>query len=171
MISLTPYCTQGEMERFFSAQGVTAFSDHDESGANDTGVVDDCIERATTEITDLAHNWYDQTGLLLSPTVKRWAVVVATFYLCELRGNPVPESIANDYMRIMGPGGFLERLAEGKYKLAGVPMRAALVPTFSNLTVDRRYQRSNVRVTNNSSTETSTRQQDTSRDVPGSYGF
>lgn len=171
VISLTPYCTQEELERFFSSQGVTAFADHDEDGDADTDVIPDVILRATTEITDFAQVWYDQAGLLQSPTIKRWACVVATFYLCELRGNDPPASIAKDYERIMGKDGWLERLQAGTYKLAGIPLRAALVPTFSNLEVDRRMPYSNVRVTPNSSQETTTRKQDSTLNLPGVMGY
>lgn len=162
MISLTPYCTKAEVERFFSPQGVEAFADHDEDGddAEDDLVVDDAILRATTEITDFAQTWYDQAGLLQSPTVKRWCVVMATYYLCEVRGNDPPASITRDYERIMGAGGFLERLQAGNYKLAGIPMRASLLPTFSNLQIDRRFRDRTARVTENSSPEPTTRQQD-----------
>ncbi len=141
------YCTEAEMKRRFSTYGITAYADHDEDGVSDTDVTDDSIIRATEEINLYAMQQYSEVGLASSRLIKRWCTDLAVFFHCELRGNPVPESLQREYDRIMAE---LERVRAGILQIPGLAKRGDLRPSFSNLTVDRRYPRSiirNVRVT------------------------
>jgi phage gp36-like protein len=140
---LTTYCTEAQMQRLFSGDGVTAFSDHNADGVADTSVVDDCIEQATEEINAYAMQRYSDTALSGSNLVTRWCTVLAVYFLCERRGNSPPASLQSEFERIMAK---LQQIPSGIFKLPGVATRSDFRPGFSNVTVDRRYQYSKVRV-------------------------
>ena len=138
------YTTQAKMERMFSVYGVLSFADHDVNGSNDTGVIDDCISWATEEINLYTWQRYTAATLATLSIVDRWATTLAVYKLTMLRGNPPPESLAEECKRIF------EQLADvqsGKLTLPNAPVRSDLTPGFANLTIDRRYQRNTVRVT------------------------
>ena len=139
-------CSQKEMERQFSPLGVLSFSDHNDDGSGDAGVVDDCINGATAEVFFATNAFYNPADLVGHPLVKRWAIVLAVFYLCELRGNPPPESLVKEYERVMEK---LALVTEGR-PIPDVAFKANLSPSASNITIDRRYGQRTVRVTENS---------------------
>ena len=140
-------CDREDMIRHFSYRGIVSFSDHDQCGEEDVEVLDDCIERASDELEGYLYPLYRSESLPLSRTVRHWATVVACFFLCEKRGNPVPDSLYDEYMRIMQiPGGLVDRTRRGIFVLPCIPRTNVNVPSFSNLTVDRRYRREKIRV-------------------------
>jgi phage gp36-like protein len=158
------YCDLDDMQRLFSSYGVTAFADHDGDGQDDSEVTNDCINQATEEINLYCQQWYEPDDLATSTLVNRWCTVLATFFLCERRGNPVPDSLANEFNRIAAK---LEQILAGTLKLPGLAMRDDMRPSMSNLTVDRRYRQSRIRVTEQNSTDAPTRlTQDVTTDVP-----
>jgi len=138
------YCTEADIQRLFSAGGVTSFADHDSDGIADTGVVDDCINHASQEIELYCRRRYSTTGLAACSLVNRWTTVLATAYLCERRGNPVPESLAKEATRILEE--LLPKVASGELSLPGIEYAADMRPMHSNLTIDRRYPYSKIRV-------------------------
>jgi phage gp36-like protein len=144
----TLYCTQAEMERLFSTAGVLAFSDHEQTGETDTDVTTDCINQATEEINAYAMQRYSASALSGSTLINRWATVLAVYFLCERRGNAPPASLAGEFERIMLK---LEKIPSGGFRLPDVAYRSDFRPGFSNMTVDRRYQFSKVRVVPTSS--------------------
>lgn len=151
------YCTEAELQRYLSTQGVTDFADHDDDGNADTGVVDDCINQATEEIDLYARQRYTQAGLEASTLINRWAVTIAARFLCQRRGNVVPDVIEREWQRIADPdSGLLARVAKGLIQLPGVELRGSIRPTISNLTVDRHYDYSTIRVTKTNSTNSPT---------------
>ena len=147
----TTYSTITELRRYLSAQGVTDFADHDSSGAADSQVVADCINYGTSKINDYAGMRYDVSTLntsSASETVKHWCIVLAAYRLCHTRGNPVPDSILNEFDRIMDPrDGELIMLSQGRYQIHGLSLRYDSAPTMSNLLVDRRHHHINIRMT------------------------
>ena len=152
------YTDQDRIERLLSRCGVVSFSDHNREGDPDDGVVDDCINRAAQETELFATQRYAQAGLVNSPLFVEWNTLVAAYFLCYRRGNPVPESLQFEFDRIMDvENGLLAKVAKGKLQLPGVPLKADLRPTFSNLKVDRRYRQSKVRVTTNNSSNAPTK--------------
>jgi phage gp36-like protein len=153
----TTYCTVTELRRYLSAQGVTDFADHNQDGAADSQVVADSINWATQEIDMLALMRYSVTGLTGSNIIGKWCIVMSAYFLCQRRANPVPNSILNEFERITGmPDGLLTKISDGRMQLPGVPLRADLSPSFSNLTVDRRWPHSTIRVTRENSSDSPT---------------
>lgn len=153
----TTYCTQAELERLLSANGVLDYADHDDDGSAEAGVVDDTINQATVEIDLYAGQRYSAAALAGSTLVSRWCTIMAAYFLSYRRGNPPPDSIADEFERIANPEtGLLAKVAAGKLQLSGVPLRADLRPTMSNVTVDRRHLRSTIRVTAQNSSDADT---------------
>lgn len=144
-------CSETDMQRLFSAAGVLSFADHDADGTADTGVTDDCINQATGEIQFYC-NQYAAADLADSTLVSRWATVLAVRFLCQRRGNGVPDSIESEYQDIK------ENLKEVRagFPIPGVPYRTNSLPTMSNVRIDRRFPDSTVRVTPNNSTNAPT---------------
>jgi Mu-like prophage protein gp36 len=145
---VTVYCTEADMQRLFSAAGVQSFGDHEQTGAPVDDVTDDCIDQATEEINLFCRQYYLAADLANSTLINRWCTVLSVYFLCQRRGNPVPESIQAEFERIML---YLERVRTGEMKLPDVPYAANLSPSFSNMTVDRRFPASRVRVEQRSS--------------------
>ena len=141
------FCTKEDMIRHLSHAGIIAFSDHDDTGTEDDDVIDDSIERATEEITGWLCPLYTVVNLALSPIVKRWATVTACYHLVKTRGNPVPESLHEDYDKIFAmPDGWLAQTRKQQFKLPGIARSDVNTPAFSNLTIDRRFRREKIRV-------------------------
>lgn len=154
IMAVTTFTTEAAVQRLLSSQAVTDFADHDEDGAADTGVVTDCIEQASEELSMYAGRFYADANLATSSLVTRWATTIAAFFLCQRRGNPVPDSLAAEFARLTEePDGLLLRIANGKLQLPGVAMRDGVTPQFSNLEVDQRHARDTVRVTGTGSVD------------------
>lgn len=130
-----------EMQRLLSTVGVTEFADHDDSGAADTDVVEDCINQATEEMRMYCWRYADDT-LATSTLANRWATVLACYFLTTRRGNPPPDSLAMQYGDVMAK---LELVRIGTLKLPGIATKANYSPAFSNLIIDRRWPDSRVR--------------------------
>lgn len=162
------YCTQAEIERFLSVQGVINMADHDEDGVIESGVVDDAIAEATGEIDLHCRGRYSAAGLATSAIVNNWAVTIAASALCELRGNTVPDSLVRKVTRILEK--LLPDVQAGKLNLPGLAFANDSRPAMSNLTVDRRYGRSKVRVTRINSTNHVREVSTNNADEPIPYG-
>lgn len=167
----TNYCTQADIERLLSLEGVQSFGDMDQSGLEDDDVIADVIEQASDEITAKLYPLYAEAELATCRLVTRWATVLAAFYLCHRRGNTAPQSLHDDYQRIMEPkDGLLAQVRDKRMVLPGLAQRSVNVPSFSNLEVDRRYRREKIRVIPTiSSPIPSTIEQDVTRE-PGLDG-
>jgi phage gp36-like protein len=157
LIATTKLCTQADMERLLSVYGVQAFSDHEQTGVADVDVVVDCIDQASEEILMYLHERYLEADLQTSPLVNRWATVVAATFLCQRRGNPVPDSLQSEWVRIMDPvAGLCHQISNGTRALPGIPLRCDMRPSFSNLRVDRRFLNNKTRVTKSNSSDSPT---------------
>ncbi len=142
------YCTSDDIANFLSASGLEAFGGHDDRGAEENA--GECCEQATDEINLYVLHRYTPEAVRYHRMLIRWAVVMATAYLCERRGNPIPESIVAEYQRIQDK---LEKIRDNKLRLEGVPQRVASFPAFGNLRIDQRYARAQIRVVQSTSTQ------------------
>lgn len=165
-ITIPLLCEKDDMERQLSLRGLISRSDHEEEGVENDDVINDAIQRASHEIAGFLYPKYDLESLPESDLVRGWATSIACFYLCQTRGNEIPESMYADYDRIMGDNGWLERTRNGKFILPCVRQQDTNVPTFSNHTIDRRFRREKVRVVpTTSSPIRSTIEQDRSPEI------
>ena len=157
-------CTSADMTRLLSSHGVTGFADHDDDGAADSGVLDDCINQATEEIRGFCWMWYSDDALATSTLINRWATVLSCYFLMTRRANPAADSMAAEFERIFS---LLQMVAAGSYRIPGLALRGDLRPTMSNVQVDRRWPVSTIRVTRqNSSDPPTTLTQDDALEVP-----
>lgn len=152
------YCTAEDLELYLSAVGVTAFADHEEFPSTESTVIAECIERATEEINSVLRTRYDIVALAGNALLKHWSTVMACRYLCLRRGNMPPESLEFEYREIVDrETGKLVDAARGKLNLLSSFRPQDNVPSFSNLTVDRRYIDEKVRVRTRSSNNLATK--------------
>lgn len=140
------YALPEDVSNFFGSIGVDAFASHDLRGSDAT--VDECLIEATDEINLYVLTRYEKEAVRTNRLLKRWCVVLATVYLCERRGNPIPESLLGAYQRIKDA---LPLLQSDKLRLPDTPLKGMNVPTFSNMKIDRRFPRRQQRVAINSS--------------------
>lgn len=141
-------CDKEDMTKVLSLHGIVAFSDHDETGEANDDVIDDCRGQATDEITGWLVPLYEANGLSESRLVKRWTAIHACVLLCKTQGNPVPDSLYDEFDRIFkSPEGLVHKAKTGKFVITDARRTSTNVPSFSNLTVDRRYRYEQVRVT------------------------
>lgn len=159
---MAAYCTAADLDRYLSSVGVINFADHEDAGISTDDVVTDCIERSTEEINAVLIQRYDLAILANHKLLKHWSTVMACRYLCLRRGNMPPESLEMEYREIMDrESGKLRDAATGRINLLSTFRPQDNVPSFSNLTIDRRYVEEKVRVkTRNSSPLTSDLEQD-----------
>jgi phage gp36-like protein len=161
----TVYCTVEDMERLFSTVGVTAFSDHDEDTTRDVDVVEDCINQASQLLDFYLRHAHSQAQIASSTLVNRWCTVMAVRYLCQRRGNGVPESVELEWADEIKP--LLEELRKDREALPGIDREDEDYMTMSNLRVDRRFNTSTIRVTPSNSSRPSTKlTQDLALDPP-----
>lgn len=156
-------CSLAELRRFMSPIYADAASDNDQDLVADTDVQEDAINWATYEIQNYA-TMYSNASLASNSLVTRWGVVLSACNLAQTRGNGIPAPWAAERDRIYA---LLERLMTGEFKLKGVALSEDFRPTMSNLTIDRRYRRSVVRVTTPNSSDPPTKlTQDVENDWP-----
>jgi phage gp36-like protein len=152
------YCTAVDLDLYLSAVGVGAFADHEEDPSTESDVIEACIERATEEINSVLRNRYDIPALANNALLKHWSTVMACRFLCIRRGNMPPESLEYEYREIVDRDtGKLIDAVRGKINLLASFKPSDNVPSFSNLTVDRRYIDEKVRVRTRSSNNIATK--------------
>jgi hypothetical protein len=165
---MTFLCEKTDMQNVLSAFGVEAFSDHEETGADNDAVIDFCRTQATGEMRGWIGQLYELTELSKSELVTAWVAVMSCYYLCMKRGNPIPDSLVDEYDRITNPQtGIIAQVQKEKFLIPDIRRKATNIPVFSNMTIDRRYRRETVRVTSaNSSQLTPTKlEQDTAPEI------
>jgi len=152
MAATTLLTTKEKLERYLSLRGLLSFSDHEECGEIDCDVIDDAIRRASGEIIGYIYPLYTAASLAGSDLVCDWATALAAFYLTKRRGNTPPESLYEEYERIMGrPDGIVWQTRNGNFLLECAKKQSHDTPTHSNVTVDRRYNQERIRVVRGSS--------------------
>jgi phage gp36-like protein len=136
------YCTEADVTRMLSVDGVVAFSDNGGDGLKDADVIADCIAQAAAEIDFELHERYSSDQLVTSAIVNRWATTLACYFLCIRRGNLVPESIQRESERILfSDDAILGEIRRGNRWLPGLEPNRGQAPSFANVTIDRRFRR------------------------------
>jgi phage gp36-like protein len=153
-MSVTPYCTQSDVETILSSQGVTARVDDDDNGANDTGIVTACIEQASVTLNRYLLSRYDVATVSACSWAKWACAYCAAVYVMARRGLPVAESIQAEWKEFTET---LESIRKGAQEMIGdtgpAAPRNTLGPRVSNLVIDGRYKRQKIRVTPSNSVD------------------
>jgi hypothetical protein len=151
-------CTEADLATVLSYAGLDYRGDHDRDGLADAVVVSNSIGRASDELQGELTGRYDLTTASSNRLVKAWCAVIAAFYVCQVRGNPVPEILQADFERITGrPDGLVARARSGLFVIPGLPQTSNRAPTWHNLRIDRRYRQEKIRVLRNNSTPVNTK--------------
>lgn len=161
-MAMTPLTSISAMERYLSQAGIVSFSDHDDDGVSDDGVANDSIQFANGFVMGKLASRFSNTALAQSPVITEITTVVAVRTLCLRRGNPVPDSLEMRYQEIVAPSGLFDQIIAGKIQLIdadgkAIAGRGGYHPTYSNLTVDRRFAAEQIRVEEASSFPLQTR--------------
>jgi hypothetical protein len=146
-------CTEADIATVLSYAGLDYRGDNDRDGLADSVVVANSIGRASDELQGELTGRYDMTSATSNRLVKAWCAVIAAFYVCQVRGNPVPEILQADFERITGrPDGLLARARSGLFVIPGLDQTSNRAPTWHNLRIDRRYVTEKIRVIRSNST-------------------
>jgi phage gp36-like protein len=121
------YCTQNDITNRLSADGITYRTDD-----NPPTALGDVITDAGTTIDEYLFFLYDPVQLATSDWVRERAADIATYLLCERRGNPVPPGIAAKYERTVEK---LEQVRLGQRAVPNLPIRKEQAPVLSNVRV------------------------------------
>jgi len=155
-MAMTPLATDAQIGRYMSVYGIATYADHDQDGAADTSVLDDCKGYAMGMLIGRLSHRYTYTVLLSAAMLPEVFVIITLRELCLRRGNPPPASLEMRYQEIVAKEGLLDNIRSGREMLVdsdGEPLRArtASVPMHSNLRVDRRFSEKRIRVVSGSS--------------------
>lgn len=147
---ITPLTTAEEMRELLSAQGVLAWSDHNQDGAEDVNIIPTCVNFASTFIGGKLAKRFPLIALATAYLIREFATVIACRTLCMRRGNPIPDSLEMRYQEIVQRDGLLDQVANGTLPLIDdegeLIVGRGFAPTFSNLRVERRYPTQKIRV-------------------------
>lgn len=159
-MAVTSYCTQYDCDDILSQFGVVARTDDDDDGDEDTesvgttGLVEVCIEQASTDMNRYLYQRYTSAVIAASTWARYCCAVLSVCLLCRRRGNPIPQSLADEaeYYRMA-----LEAIRKGNEPLMSDTgpsvARFQVAPMMSNLTVDGRFSRNKVRVVRTTSVD------------------
>ena len=173
-MSLTPYCTETELEQVLSEHGVTARLDDSDVGTATAGYADAAIEKATASVNRYLLMRYTVATCAASTWVKWATAVLACLNVCRHRNLTPPQSLIDEWKEFYEET--LNAIRKNQEDLMGdtgpAAQRFSMGMRLSNLTVDGRYQRQKVRVTRANSvdgTASSSQPQHTALDYGGIF--
>lgn len=120
---MSSYCDRDDIEDVLSATGVDLRIDD-----NPPDTLGEVIERASADVFQYCGQIYTDANILNSNFIRYKCADIATFYLCERRGNAVPAPLFRRYQEGME---FLKRVAKGQERITGIPMKSSNAPTFT----------------------------------------
>lgn len=116
------YCSVSDLNRRLSTAGIDLRVDDDTTTAG-TAITD-----ASTEINGYCQTRYDPVSLAASAWIRKKCTDIATFFVCERRGNPPPGSVKRAYDQAIED---LKLVESGTKKIADAPGRKTSVPVLS----------------------------------------
>lgn len=134
------YTTRAEMDRIFSASGVSLRID-DLSDPDDVTIFTEIIGEATEMVNYYCSLNYEEIDLNDSFMVRRWATWIACYLLSQRRGNPAVFS--DKYEEVLA---MMEEVSNFTRIIPRLPTREDLTPAMSNLHIDDRFRTHKIRV-------------------------
>lgn len=121
-----------------------------QAAANDSGVnlaqaqrlVKSCAY-GTDEVKMYCCSRYNDSDLVKSFTVNRWATICAAKWLLKRRSRPCPQGVMDDYNDALK---VMEKVQSGKMQISGLGTRTAGWPYIDNFVIDQRYEVTKIRV-------------------------
>lgn len=130
-MSEATYCTLTDVYNRLSREGVDLRLD-DAPPDVDADVLDD----AASIIEEFCRVQYAPAQLSASRWVNQRCTDIASYLLCERRGNPVPKSIERSWRQYVdndGRPGRLDLVRKGSLQIPDIPMRKEMVPRVSTM--------------------------------------
>lgn len=146
---LIPLCTIADLTRAFSTYGINSHADND-NDADATkmlAVQNDSIIYGSGDVAMYLCSRYLIADLAANVLVNRWAATASLFHLCQVRGNPVSGSLADEYERLFDfDKGILKKMMNGDLPVPGLAQNGDYRPAVSNVRIDRRFRVNQERV-------------------------
>jgi hypothetical protein len=138
------YCSQGDVEAILSIEGVESRLDDDQSGTvspTESGYLNaTIIPWATSWVNIYLMGRYDAAMLATSYVANDCTATRAARRLCQRRGNPVPESLAELFKEVQQ---LLADIKANKLSLEDVPERTSGSISWRNVHHSRHLLRRN----------------------------
>ncbi len=100
-------------------------------------------QTATSQVKDYCCGRYNDSDLLQSWSVRRWARALAARWVCRRRGNVAPKSIEEDAKEALDE---MKRVQVSALNISDIGTRTAGWPFISNVIVDPAYDYAKIRV-------------------------
>lgn len=161
----TTYCTADDVRGLLSAEGVDLRLDHNGDGEISDTELDllgvRAIQYATSRVNLYCQPAYAASELVKSYLVNEWATILAAHWLCSVRCNPVPRSVANMAFGSGARGdpgavGEMQAVQLGRLQIPSIVRRNVDWPAWSAGRVDPRYRLRKHRVERGLSEQTPT---------------
>lgn len=121
------YCTQDDVTNRLSLDGV-AYREDD----SPPGLLGDILNDASAMVDEYVFFMYDPAQMATSDWVRHRTADIASYLMCERRGNPVPPGIAHKYERSIEK---LAKVRSGQIAIPGLPVRKTMAPVLSNVRI------------------------------------
>jgi hypothetical protein len=153
--AVTPLYTDVDaLNGVLSADGVAFRITDTPGGTPATDLITQAANLATGTVNGFCLARYDAADLAQSWEVWDWTSTIAVEWLCERRGNPVPNGLRKRYERVVGEdgnSGILGAVRDGERLVGEIPQRLTSAPAVSNVIVDQNYRGKQIRVQRNQS--------------------
>lgn len=145
-------CTLEDVEVILSAEGLIARADDTQDGtmsASEEKLVNDCISRGSREAAmrltmrygDVANFQGGNAPADTPASVRDMVAILAAFWVCKRRNNPVPQSLVDDRRQVFED---LQAIAANQMRLPDIDDGDEL-PFVTNFHVDGRYRSAKLR--------------------------
>lgn len=132
----TVFTDEDSMEGLLSATGRELRVDDDADQTPQNDFTTWAANIGTARVLTYTATRYEVADLATSWSVWHWATVIACYWLCCRRGNPVPTSLLGLYEETMEE---LKEVLAGDIMIDDLAMRNIRAPAWSNGRLDDRY--------------------------------
>ncbi len=144
--AVTQYCDWPSVQKKLSAAGANLRVDDDPTAPEDV------LDEAAVKVNEYCERFYSIAALANSNWVRFKARTIAAYLACTRRGNPAPQSIADEYAEALK---MLEKALSGTFIIPDAPQRSAAIPVLSVQRV-RQFPVSEIKTVSGLSTGTPT---------------
>ncbi len=141
-----PFTDSDSIKDLLSVVGVDERLDDDADGTVDTDEeirIHRACNVATARVLRYTQTLYDSEDLITSWSVWQWATVIAAYWVCSRRGNPVAASLQALYDETLED---LTAVKMGLLPIEDIGYKTSLAPVWSNVRVDSHYSIRQLRV-------------------------
>jgi phage gp36-like protein len=144
------YCSETELDQILSSFGVEVRTDDTDTGTTNETIISAVLEQASAEINYYLFDQYPLSIIAPGGTALIWVkwacAYIGSFLLCQRRGNPVPDPLAEKYQKTIEA---LQLIESGKKQLPGdsglVSPQFDYTPAISNYVYSEWFPRTHIR--------------------------